>query len=264
MKYLNTLAIPLLVFASAPAFAADNPAPQEPQERTAQKLEEDPGISSGAATREATRAAQVEQQKQTMADTLKAAPSSGPGAVSQDPAIKPLRADGTRLADQVAKIADFLALCHAGEKTAAEQSEAMRELLKQYIHARETRLDTLQLNWMNLPVFGMSEEEARAAGYPCIGPHEALPLAEGPGYTSAPGRAQDRVRSAMVRAASLARHMGSSAALKHKELYAQRLSAGEPCDECPECDDGTCTEAVHTANQAKDFDCVDCPERHVA
>lgn len=170
MKCLHTLAIPLLVIASTPALAAHKPAPQEPPERTAQKLAQNANPASPAASHEAARAAQVEQHKQVMVDTLKASANSDPGGMPQDPAIKPSPDAGDRLANQVAKIAELLARRQAGDKPAGEQSEAMRELVKQRVHAGETRLDTFQLNWLDLPLHGMSEEEARAAGYPCIGP----------------------------------------------------------------------------------------------
>lgn len=261
MKYLYALAIPLLAIASTPALAAGHPAPQAPSERTAQKLEEDTGLASGTASHEDARAAQVEQQKQAIVDTLKASTSSGSAGMPQDPAVKPSLDAGDRLAAQSAKLAELFAHRQAGTKLEAEESKALRELVKQYIHTRETRLDTLHLNWLDLPVFGMSDEEARSEGYPCIGPDDAPAIADAPGRSATPSATGNAVTKAMIRTALVAHRMATFAAHLHKEHHAMLLAAGHACDDCPECAEGTCTEEAHTGARTKDFDCVDCPDK---
>jgi len=264
MKYLHAFAIPLLAVASTPALAAGHPKPQDPSERTAQKLEEDAGQASGTASNEGARAAQVEQQKQAIVDTLKASTSSRSTGIPQDPAVKPSLDAVDSLASQSAKLAELFAHRQAGAKLDAEQSEALRELVKQYIHTRETRLDTLQLNWLNLPVFGMSDEEARAAGYPCIGPDDGPEIAHAPSRSSAPSAAGNAVTRAMIRTARVAHRMATFAAHLHKEHHAMLLAGGQACDDCPDCAEGTCTEGAHSGSRAKDFDCVDCPDKQIA
>lgn len=263
MKCLHTLAIPLLVIASTPALAADMPASQNPPERTGPQLEQHANSASAAASHEAARAAQVEQHKQAIVDTLKASASSDPGEVLQDPAIKPSPTVGERLTNQAAKIAELLARQQAGDKLGDEQSEAMRELLKKRVHAGETRLETLELNWLDLPHYGMSEEEARAAGYPCIGPDDAPVVAEVQNHASAPGDTSNAATEAMIRTAVVAHRMATFAAPKHKEHHAMLLPAGQACDDCPDCADGTCTQGAHIGTKTEDFDCVDCPDQQV-
>ncbi len=264
MKYLHACAIPLLTIAFTPVLATDDPAHQEPPEHAAQKLQGNANLTLAASSHEAARAVQVEQWKLAVVDTLKASADNVPGGVSQNPGVKPSLDAGDRLADQAAKIAELLARRQAGAALGAEQSEALRELLKQHNHTREIRLDTLQLNWLDLPVFTMSDEQLRAAGYPCIGPDDAPPVTDAPGNAPAPGETKGTIADAMIRAALATPRMAALAALKHKEHHAASLAAGQPCDDCPDGGEGRCTETAHTGAKTKDFDCVGCPDQQVA
>jgi hypothetical protein len=247
MKYLHTLAIPLLVVASTPALANGKPTPQEPPERTVQELEQNARPVSGAAIREAVRAAQIEQRKQAMIDMLNASASSGSGRMPQDPSVKPPPVVGDTLGHQIAKIADLIARRQAGDKPGREESEALRELVKQRAHEGGTRPGALQLNWLDLPLNGMSEEEARAAGYPCIGPAEAPMIADTPGQMTARGSLLDAQTGSAMRVALVSRSMAAFAARKHKPRRARHGVGDNPTD-----------------TKAKDYDCVDCPDRQLA
>lgn len=247
MRYLKTLAIPLLAFASTPALADGKPTPQEPPERTVQELVQNARPASVAAIHEAVRAAQIEQRKQAMIDMPNASASIGPGRMPQDPAVKPPPVVGDILGHQIAKIADLIAHRQAGDKPGREESEALRELVKQRAHEGETRPGALQLNWLDLPLNGMSEEDARAAGYPCIGPDDAPAIADTPAQMTARGSLLDAQTGSAMRVALVSRSMAAFAARKHKPRRA-RHGVGD----------------IRTDTKAKDYDCVDCPDQQVA
>lgn len=271
MNYLTALAIPLFAITSAPAYADNNQAPHEPAQRTAQKLQENAGsgapegssagTSSGAP--DTASEARAKQAKLLFVETLKAAATNGPREPSQSPALKPRPATRADFAQRIAIMISMLDRDRLMNKLSAEQTQRFADAFKGYLEASETKYDAVHFDRLGIPAFGLSDEEARAAGYPCFGPDDATVA----GNQLAPERvaaARARVADMMARATVAAHRIGTEAAVKNKEQHAKLHATGEPCDDCPDCADAACTEAAHIATKAKDFDCVDCPEHAIA
>ena len=199
-----------------------------------------------------------------MVETLKAAATTGPGEKSQSPALKPWAADRAAFAQRIAIMISMLDRDRLKHKLSAEQSQSVAEAFEGYLAASETKFDAIHIDWRGFPAFGHSDEEARAAGYPCFGPNDATTVANTEKAPERPAAARTHVAGMMARAAVAAHRIGTEAAVKQKEHHAKHHTAGEPCEDCPDCADGTCTEAAHIATKAKDYDCVDCPEHTIA
>ncbi len=254
MKYLTITLLPLLAAMATPALAAEPPEPPTAQEAevavhaadAVAEVKREIGEALGDAARTTKPTEEAKTRAQLELTKLAAFNEASYQAMDAD------AENDSTYASELRSLISFVQSKSANTELTAGQIELLRDIAKN-IFERGRKFDAYQINWLKTPAMMMTPEEARLAGYPCLGPN---------GETEVSKKMRDAAAAAAD--ATLKHHRQSTSetrrtARKHIALHDHDAKSAD-CDDCPDCADGTCTEAAHTKSAHKDFDCVDCPE----